>query len=233
MKYNGKTVVITGAGNGIGKACCEAFLAEGANVIGVDIHTDGIPDDVFKEQVDISDETAVKRLFEKHPDVDVLINCAGVISLIKWFDQDVEEWERVQSVNLRGTFLCCKYAALHLREKRKGCIVSITGGAGKTGGLNVGPNYVTSKAAINALTIHFARQLAPFGVRVNAISPGPIETSMLDCQQDGKEKIIAAVPLGIGYPEDIANGAIFLADDRLARYITGEILDIDGGLFMD
>jgi len=239
-EFNEKTVVITGAGSGIGKACCEAFLRKQAIVIGCDIKTDGIPVGATCEKADVSNEAAIKSLFDRYPDVDVLVNCAGIISLVQWDAQDEAEWERVLSVNLRGTFLCSKYAALHMRARKSGCIINITAAAAKTGGMNVGPNYVASKAGISALTLHMARQLAPFGVRVNAISPGPIDTPMLSGDSGGgvyspekKAKIAAAAPLGMGLPEDIANGVLFLADSKFARYITGEILDIDGGLFMD
>ena len=174
-------------------------------------------------------------------------------------------------VNLKGTFLMSKEVIPGMKERKKGCIINITAAAAKTGGLNVGGNYVASKGGISALTIHLAKQLAPFGIRVNAISPGPIDTPMLggdikgsngigsgkskepgtgitkskdtgiktgsdtgaDYDSQMRENIVKSVPLGIGYPEDIAYGAIFLADEKRARYITGEILDIDGGLFMD
>lgn len=239
-KNNARTVIITGAGSGIGKACCKLFLSKEDRVIGCDIKTDGIPEGVVHEKADVSNEVEVKALFDRYPDIDVLVNCAGLISLIKWDAQDTAEWERVMSVNMRGTFLCCKYAALHMRTRKSGCIVNITAAAAKTGGMNVGPNYVASKAGITTLTIHMARQLAPHGIRVNAISPGPIDTPMLtgdsgggEYSPDMKANIAAASPLGMGYPEDIANGVVFLADNVLARYITGEILDIDGGLFMD
>jgi 3-oxoacyl-[acyl-carrier protein] reductase len=116
----------------------------------------------------------------------------------------------------------------------------VTAGAAKTGGMNVGANYVASKAGISVLTIHLAKQLAPLRIRVNAVSPGPIDTPMLagdsgggDYTPEKKANIAGATPLGLGYPEDIANGIMFLADEERARYITGEILDVDGGLFMD
>jgi 3-oxoacyl-[acyl-carrier protein] reductase len=127
-----------------------------------------------------------------------------------------------------------------MKKQNSGAIINISAGAAKTGGMNPSPSYIASKGGINSLTFHFAVNLHKYGIRVNAICPGPIDTPMIEAQAnlpgakgDGKSSIIAAVPLGLGYPADIAYGAMFLASDTWARYITGEILDINGGLVMD
>jgi len=262
MNYDGKIVLVTGAGSGIGKAIAKMFALEGAHVVACDIDRAKVKKTVAEitksngkavsKDFDISEEypirEAVEQILEEYGAIDVLINAAGIIFLGKIEDISTKQWDMVLDVNLKGTFLMSKEVVPSMKANKKGCIINITAAAAKTGGLNVGGNYVASKGGINSLTIHLAKQLAPFGIRVNAISPGPIDTPMLggagtggssgagtggDYNDEMRENIIKSVPLGIGYPEDIAYGALFLADEKRARYITGEILDIDGGLFMD
>jgi len=258
MNYDGKIVLVTGAGSGIGKAVAKMFALEGAFVVACDIDRDKVKNTVSEiiksngkavsKDFDVSEEypirEAVEQILEEYGAIDVLINSAGIIFLGKIEDISTKQWDRVLDVNLKGTFLMSKEVIPGMKEHKKGCIINITAAAAKTGGLNVGGNYVASKGGISSLTIHLAKQLAPFGIRVNAISPGPVDTPMLGGSSTGtgaggdynsqmRENIIKSVPLGIGYPEDIAYGALFLADEKRARYITGEILDIDGGLFMD
>jgi 3-oxoacyl-[acyl-carrier protein] reductase len=250
--YEGKIVLITGAGSGIGKAIAKMFALEGAFVIACDIdrvNVQNTVDEIIKsngkaisKDFDVSEEYPVKetvaQLLEEYGIIDILINSAGIIFLGKIENISADQWDKVLDVNLKGTFLMSKEVIPSMKKHKKGCIINITAAAAKTGGLNVGGNYVASKGGISSLTIHLAKQLAPFGIRVNAISPGPVDTPMLggdggDYNDEMRENIVKSVPLGMGYPEDIAYGTLFLADERKARYITGEILDIDGGLFMD
>jgi 3-oxoacyl-[acyl-carrier protein] reductase len=262
MDYEGKIVLVTGAGSGIGKAIAKMFALEGAFVIACDIDRAKVKNtatEIIKSKgkavskdFDVSEEypirEAVEQILEEYGKIDVLVNAAGIIFLGRIEDISTKQWDRVLDVNLKGTFLMSKEVIPCMKERKKGCIINITAAAAKTGGLNVGGNYVASKGGISSLTIHMAKQLAPFGIRVNAISPGPVDTPMLggggtgsgtgadtggDYNSEMRENIIKSVPLGMGYPEDIAYGALFLADEKRARYITGEILDIDGGLFMD
>jgi 3-oxoacyl-[acyl-carrier protein] reductase len=258
MDYDGKIVLVTGAGSGIGKAIAKMFALEGAFVVACDIDRAKVNNTAteitksngkaISKDFDVSEEypirVAVEQILEEYGPIDVLINAAGIIFLGKIEDISTKQWDRVLDVNLKGTFLMSKEVIPCMKERKKGCIINITAAAAKTGGLNVGGNYVASKGGISSLTIHLAKQLAPFGIRVNAISPGPVDTPMLGSDSTGtgtggdynnemRENIIKSVPLGMGYPEDIAYGALFLADEKRARYITGEILDIDGGLFMD
>ncbi len=254
MNFEDKIVLVTGAGSGIGKAIAKMFATEGAFVIACDLNRDKVKnteEEILKsngkgisKDFDVSEESQIKeavaQIIGAYGGIDILINAAGIIALGKIEDISNDQWDRVLDVNLKGTFLMSRAVIPGMKQRRKGSILNITAAAAKTGGMNVGGNYVASKGGISSLTIHLARQLAPFGIRVNGISPGPIDTPMLGSGSDGgdynqemRDNIVKSVPLGMGYPEDIAYGALFLADEKRARYITGEILDIDGGLFMD
>ena len=255
MRFKDKVVFVTGAGSGIGRATALGFGGEGAIVAVCDVNLKNAQETADEINaggkgrakayyLDISDSACVKKVMGEvlttYGKLDVLVNVAGIIFLGKIEDVTDEAWDRVLNVNLKGTFLCCREAAPILKKQGFGCVVNVTAGAAKTGGMNVGANYVASKAGISVLTIHLARQLAPWRIRVNAVSPGPIDTPMLSGDSGGgnyteekKKNIANATPLGLGYPVDIANGIMFLADEEHARYITGEILDVDGGLFMD
>lgn len=253
-EFDGQVVMVTGAASGIGCETAHAFTVEGADVIALDINEKGLLSlkmelegkgyKIETMRMDITDESDVRNCFdrikEKYGKLDVLVNSAGIISFEKYDKHDGSCWDKVMNVNLRGTYFCSRFAAMIMKQQGSGAIVNISAGAAKTGGLNPSPAYIASKGGINSLTFHFAVQLAPFGVRVNAICPGPVDTPMIDAQAkllgskgDGKQSIIASVPLGLGYPSDIAEGVLFLASGKRARYITGEILDINGGLVMD
>ncbi len=254
QEFVDKIVVVTGAASGIGKGCVTAFAREGARVAALDRNLEGakaVADALNAEggkvtayAVDIVDEKNVESVFDTIKKdmggVDVLVNCAGIITFEKYDKHDCAGWDKVMNVNLRGTYFCCRFAALIMKEQRSGAIVNVSAGAAKTGGLNPSPAYVASKGGMNSLTLNFANQLAQYGVRVNAICPGPIDSPMIEAQANlpgsngnGKESIIAQVPLGLGQPSDIAYGAMYLASPIMGRYITGEILDINGGLIKD
>ena len=243
MEFDNMIVMITGAGSGIGKATALEFAQIGAYVCACDIDIDKaqqtvneIAEDGCKAKAfftDISDSSSVsetiKEIKSGFGKIDTLVNAAGIIFIGKIEDVTDEAWDRVININLKGTFLCCREIVPIFKEQKRGCIINITAGAAKTGGMNVGANYVCSKAGLNVLTIHLARYLAPYRIRVNAVSPGPIDTPMLTI----RDNIEKAAPLGLGRPEDIAKAVAFLASEEKAGYITGEILDVDGGLFMD
>ena len=254
ISFDGKIVAVTGAGSGIGKEAASKFAEAGAKVIALDLDLPAAEKTadaaksagfaVEAEKIDITNENNVAEVFagieKKYGKLDVLVNSAGIITFVKMDELTGELWDKVVNVNMRGSFFCSREAAKIMKKQNSGAIVNISAGAAKTGGMNPSPSYIASKGGINSLTFHFAVNLHKYGIRVNAICPGPIDTPMLDEQAnlpgakgDGKSSIIAAVPLGLGYPSDIAYGAMFLASNTWARYITGEILDINGGLVMD
>jgi 3-oxoacyl-[acyl-carrier protein] reductase len=149
----------------------------------------------------------------------------------EWTEQD---WDQMVDVNLKGVFFTAQAVLPHMRDRQSGAIVNMSSLAAKTGGVAAAPPYGAAKAGVSALTVHLAKVMAPFRVRVNALAPGIIDTDMVrDMKSAGHADMTKQIPLGEqGRAEDIANAALFLASDE-ARHITGEIVDVNGGLWMD
>jgi 3-oxoacyl-[acyl-carrier protein] reductase len=237
-----KVCLVTGGGRGIGRAICELFGLEGALVGVADIdlalaeRTAGsLAPPGLAIHMDVSSRAGVAegfaRLRARFGGLDVLVNNAGVLLNSTFEDCSEETWDRILAVNLKGTFLCCQAAIPLLKERRGGAIVNMSSVAAKSGGFTGHPPYAASKAGVSALTIGLARYLAPFKVRVNAIAPGVIATDMT--RTANHAELAARIPLGeMGEARDVAACALFLASDE-ARHITGEIIDVNGGLWMD
>jgi 3-oxoacyl-[acyl-carrier protein] reductase len=248
MKLKDRVAIITGGARGIGKAVGSVFVREGAKVCLVDV--DGGRLEALQEEIargggvafsllcDISRRAEVTDMItgvkETHGRIDILVNNAGIIRRGTIETVTEEDWDRVIEVNLKGTFNCCKAVAGIMKQQGYGKIVNVSSIAGKIGDITSAPGYGPSKAGVDALTKTLARQLAQYGINVNAVSPHAIETEMsAQWSEERRREIIASIPLGrLGRPEDVAEAVLFLASDD-ASFITGEILDVNGGALMD
>jgi len=238
-----KIAVVTGAAGGIGAATVRAFVREGAaGIVLMDMNESGAQNAAKAAQgetscgfeivrVDVGDPDnvmhAFQRVKEKHPRLDILVNCAGICTTSSLEDLKVPQWDRVMAINLRGTFLCSR-EAMGLMT-RGGRIVNITSISGQIGGIETRMDYAASKAGIIALTMSLAKAGGPKGIIVNAVAPGFIRTEMTRSMSHFDPQ---SVPLKrIGEPEDVADVIVFLASEG-ARYVTGEIINVNGGWYM-
>jgi 3-oxoacyl-[acyl-carrier protein] reductase len=249
MRLIGKTAIVTGGADGIGKGIVERFAAEGASVVIGDIDpqvgqatADEIdadaPGKIGFVKLDVTKRDEIFHLVESTQQefgrVDILVNNAGICSLTGIEEMTEPEWDTMLNINLRGVFFCSQAVTPIMKRQKAGTILNMASLAGKVGGVVVGAHYAASKAGVICLTKSFAKALAPYGVRVNAISPGPIETAMTaEWSAEMRTNFAKQTPLGrIAQTEDISEAALFLVADG-ARHITGEILDVNGGLIMD
>ncbi len=242
-----KVVCITGAGRGIGAGMAQMFSENGYDLIlhyrSSEKELDALiqkiqkPNQkIWKVQADICDETQVKEMFawikKEVGRLDVLINNSGRTKDGLFLRMSEKDFMDVVDVNLKGCFLCSKEAAAIMMRQRNGSIINISSVVGLSG--NAGQaNYAASKAGIIGLTKSMAKEIGSRNIRVNAIAPGFIQTQMTDALSESRKKEIQShIPLRIlGSVEDVANVALFLADEK-SRYITGEVIRVDGGLGM-
>ncbi len=241
-RFSEKVVIVTGAASGIGRAIAARFGAEGAHAVVNDVNADGAAataqaiaasgGSALALAADVSDAAQVDRLFDsaltRFGTVDVLVNNAGLINTERHFlEADATWWNRIIAVNLSGAFLCSARAARIMARKRAGVIINVSsGGASRAHRGNAA--YDAAKGGIEALTRAMALDLAPYGVRVNGRVPGSIDSRGMS--PDVKRTRGEAVPLGrVGEVDDLAGPAAFLASED-ARYVTGHLLVVDGGL---
>ncbi|MFH0860370.1 MAG: 3-oxoacyl-[acyl-carrier-protein] reductase [Candidatus Altiarchaeota archaeon] len=247
MLLEEKVMLVTGASRGIGAAIARRSAAEGANVVVNYFRSANDAKRVVKEiansggnaisvKADVSDLAQVRRMVAKTlkelGGVDVLVNNAGIVKDRTLKNMTLDKWNAVLNVNLKGAYNCCKCVIPHMIEKRSGRIINIASIVGQAG--NVGQvNYAASKAGMIGLTKALARELAPKGINVNAVSPGHIKTDMIASIPDNiRKEILRNIPLGrAGTADEVADAVVFLASD-MSEYITGQVINVNGGLYM-
>ncbi|MEO7151700.1 MAG: SDR family NAD(P)-dependent oxidoreductase [Burkholderiaceae bacterium] len=242
----GKVALVTGAGGTMGRAVVHALRADGCRVAMIDLNAASMDalrlehrDAVFGLRCDIGDPEAVRdaheRVVQRFGAVDVLVNNAGILSNNKVEATDLAEWRRVMAANLDGALFWAQCVVPAMKARRWGRIINTSSLAAKTGGLTAGTAYSVSKGAMSALTFSLARELAAFGVTANAIAPAYVRTPMITEQLSAaqREELMRQIPVGrFCEPEEFAHAVRFLASP-LSGFITGEVLDLNGGLLMD
>jgi 3-oxoacyl-[acyl-carrier protein] reductase len=246
MSLNGKTALVTGAAQGIGRDIALALAADGADVAICDVNLEaaqktagdieakGRKSLALKANVAASSEVTamVDQVVEKFGRIDILVNNAGITRdglILRMKDED---WDLVLSINLKGSFLCTKAALKYMSKQRGGTIINIASIVGAMG--NAGQaNYVASKAGLIGLTKTIAREYANRGITANAVAPGFIDTAMTQALSENvRTELAKQIPMGkLGTPEDVANAVRFLASPW-ASYITGQVIHVNGGMYM-
>jgi 3-oxoacyl-[acyl-carrier protein] reductase len=240
------TVVLTGTGSGIGRACAARFLATGATVVGFDRVAeqeapagagDGAGGRWHPRELDVTDPAAVTAAFaavaEEFGPISVLVTSAGVGYPEPFGEMALDSWDRVFAVNVTGTMLCVQAALPGMVEQGSGAIVVLSSIAGRTKSVTNGAHYTVSKYGLIGLTRHLAAELAGTGVRINCVAPGPTWSPLLvdGSSEEERQAIIDRTPLRrIADPEDVAAVVAFAADER-ARQVHGAVLDVNGGLY--
>ncbi len=243
-EFRGRVAIVTGAGQGIGRAVALKFGQAGSQVVVADLRkptADRVADEIcaaggraVSVAADVSQAAQVREMVDAalvaFGRIDILVNNAGIFHAVPFVKMTEAEWDQMLDVHLKGTFLCSRAVVEPMLAQRSGCIVNVGSTSGLTGGTS-GAHYAAAKGGIIALTRAMGLELAPYGIRVNAVAPSKIETEMLQGVDtpEARQRLIAKIPVGrIGTPEDIAEVVCFLASSA-ARYIVGEIIVATGG----
>jgi len=248
---SGKVALVTGASSGIGRATAEMLAANGASVA-INFHNNETGAEAARSQIiskggkaitvqaDVTRANEVAALVERTVSelgpIDILVNNAGsLIERLRILELTEERWDEVIDLNLKSAFLCCRAVAASMMERKTGSVINVSSIAGRNGGALGSIHYSTAKGGLITFTKGLAKELAAFGVRVNAISPGVVDTKYHE-QFSSPEMMKAyagMIPLGrIGTPVEVASVVCFLASDA-ASYLAGETIEINGGMFMD
>ena len=245
-RLDGKVAVITGAGGGMGREAALLFCEEGAQVCVADVDADAAEKtaaeagDAFALKVDVADSNSVRVMYEqtaeRYGGIDVLYNNAGISppdddSIL---ETEPDAWQRVQDVNTKGVYLCCKHGIPHLLERGGGSVINVASFVALVGAATSQISYTASKGAVLALSRELAVQFARQGIRVNALCPGPVETPLLlrifGDDPAAYERRRVHLPMGrLAKPREIVNAALFLASDE-SSYVNGATFLVDGGL---
>lgn len=243
LNLQGKVAVVTGAGGGIGASITAKLVQEGCLVYAADIDEKAaqataaaVGSAARSLQLDVTKPhdiaAALRELVTMHDAVDILVNNAGILKTGSVFESSIEDWDEVCRANLSSVYYCCKAAIPTMIQRRYGKIINIASiSAARAGGVFGNVLYGTTKAGVIAFTKGFARELAPYGINVNAVAPGLLETPMTAAKLTPaiREQVLAALPMHrLATVDDIANAVVFLASD-VAAYITGDTLLVDGG----
>lgn len=243
MELKHKTALVTGACGGIGRAVVAALVAQGARVLAFDRDieavtalAEGFGNACDPIAVDLSDAAALqavmKEIAGRFEVIDILVNNAGVLSPHKLAATTLDEWHKLMAVNLDAALLLTQAVVPAMKENRWGRLINISSYAWKSGGLTAGTAYSVSKSAMVGLTYSSARELAPFGVTANAVAPAYVVSPMImeQLSEEDRQRQLAAIPVGrFCQPEEVAHAVRFLASP-LSGFMTGTVVDMNGGL---
>ena len=243
IDLTGQTALITGGAGGLGRACAQTLASAGARIAVADLNLPGAqetvtPYDGLAVRCDLSDPEDALRMAREVSDklggVSILVNNAGIVAYCQGIGGvSVEAWDTLLDVNLRAPFLLCRELIGAMKARGQGRIINFSSMAARSGAIDAGLHYACSKAGLIGLTRTLAKEGGPYGITVNALAPGIIATDPVKRQiGDHAEDYAARIPLRrLGAPQDVANAVLFLASP-LASYITGVVLDINGGMYM-
>jgi len=249
MDLINKVAIITGASSGIGRATALRLAKEGANIVihycsnyqgakelSKQVEKLGRKSLMIRADVRKSREISllINLTVKEFRHIDILVNNAGITEPEPYFKISKSKWDNMIATNLTSVFLCCKFAIKYLKRQKNSCIINISSVCGKNGGLGAGVHYCAAKAGVIGLTKALANQLAPYGIRVNAVAPAMINTGMIKWRSTKlMESTIQQIPLKrLGKPGEVASVIAFLTSPN-SGYITGVTIDVNGGLYMD